>query len=177
MSLVAASYMGVVINKIFRAICGPAGGLICTYSSIKSSTRVIRLGSMLCMSSIAALLLVNQNPTSALLAIGLILVITFVCMASRGLYWATVGESGTPKRIMGTTVGVCSVLGFMPDVFVYPIVGYWQDTLPAVEAYRNMWILGFAGMAMVFIASGLLIREINKLKQVNQTKDLDVSIA
>ncbi|MXD86569.1 MFS transporter, partial [Escherichia coli] len=25
MSLVAASYMGIVINKIFRALCGPLG--------------------------------------------------------------------------------------------------------------------------------------------------------
>jgi hypothetical protein len=41
MSLVAASYMGIVINKIFRAICGPLG-IITTYSK-KSPTRVIQL--------------------------------------------------------------------------------------------------------------------------------------
>ncbi|VFT67837.1 Inner membrane protein yqcE [Escherichia coli] len=28
--------------------------------------------------------------------------------------------------------------------FVYPIIGYWQDTLPAAEAYRNMWLMGMA---------------------------------
>lgn len=28
MTLVAASYMGIVINKIFRAMCGPLGGII-----------------------------------------------------------------------------------------------------------------------------------------------------
>jgi hypothetical protein len=43
MSLVAASYMGIVINKIFRAICGPLGGIITTYSKVKSPTRVIQL--------------------------------------------------------------------------------------------------------------------------------------
>lgn len=36
MSLVAASYMGIVINKIFRALCGPLGGIITTYSKVKS---------------------------------------------------------------------------------------------------------------------------------------------
>ncbi|NYY76023.1 hypothetical protein DMI70_11880 [Escherichia coli] len=35
MSLVAASYMGIVINKIFRALCGPLGGIITTYSKVK----------------------------------------------------------------------------------------------------------------------------------------------
>lgn len=39
---------------------------------------------------------------------------------------------------MGTTVGICSVIGFLPDVFVYPIVGHWRDTLPTADAYRNM---------------------------------------
>ncbi len=39
MSLVAASYMGIVINKIFRALCGPLGGIITTYSKVKSLPR------------------------------------------------------------------------------------------------------------------------------------------
>ena len=43
MSLVAASYMGIVINKIFRALCGPLGGIITTYSKVKSPTRVIQI--------------------------------------------------------------------------------------------------------------------------------------
>lgn len=84
------------------------------------------------------------------MGIGLILLLGFTCYASRGLYWAC-RRSGTPSYIMGTTVGICSVIGFLPDVFVYPIIGYWQDTLPAAEAYRNMWLMGMAALAMVIV--------------------------
>jgi hypothetical protein len=130
MSLVAASYMGIVINKIFRAICGPLGGIITTYSRVKSPTRVIQLLSIVGVLALIALLATNSNPQSVAMGIGLILLLGFTCYASRGLYWACPGEARTPGYIMGTTVGICSVIGFLPDVFVYPIVGHWQDTLP-----------------------------------------------
>lgn len=151
MSLVAASYMGIVINKIFRALCGPLGGIITTYSKVKSPTRVIQILSVLGLLALTALLVTNSNPQSVAMGIGLILLLGFTCYASRGLYWACPGEARTPSYIMGTTVGICSVIGFLPDVFVYPIIGYWQDTLPAAEAYRNMWLMGMAALAMVII--------------------------
>ncbi|VEB95610.1 Inner membrane protein yqcE [Cedecea lapagei] len=160
MSLVAASYMGIVINKIFRAICGPLGGIITTYSRIKSPTRVVQLLSIVGALALAALLATNANPQSVAMGIGLILLLGFTCYASRGLYWACPGEARTPSWIMGTTVGICSVIGFLPDVFVYPVVGYWQDTLPPEEAYRNMWLMGLVALGMVIVFAFLLIRKI-----------------
>ncbi|KKC61902.1 membrane protein [Citrobacter amalonaticus] len=160
MSLVAASYMGIVINKIFRAICGPLGGIITTYSKIKSPTRVVQLLSIVGAAALIALLVTNSNPQSVVMGIGLILLLGFTCYASRGLYWACPGEARTPSYIMGTTVGICSVIGFLPDVFVYPIVGHWQDTLPAAQAYRNMWLMGLAALCMVILFTFLLFRKI-----------------
>ncbi|NIF34133.1 MFS transporter [Enterobacter sp. Cy-643] len=161
MSLVAASYMGIVINKIFRAVCGPLGGIITTYSRIKSPTRVVQLLSIVGAVALIALLATNSNPQSVAMGIGLILLLGFTCYASRGLYWACPGEARTPPYIMGTTVGICSVIGFLPDVFVYPLVGHWQDSLPAEEAYRNMWLMGLAALCMVIVFAFLLIRKIH----------------
>ncbi|MEA1064161.1 MFS transporter [Erwinia sp. HR93] len=160
MSLVAASYMGIVINKIFRAICGPLGGLITTYSRVKSPTRVIQILATIGALTLIALLATNRHPQSVAIGITLILLLGFTCYASRGLYFACPGEAKTPTFIMGTTVGICSVIGFLPDVFVYPIVGRWQDTLPAAEAYRNMWLMGLAAMCMVIVFTFLLFRKI-----------------
>ncbi|MJM74742.1 MFS transporter [Shigella sonnei] len=160
MSLVAASYMGIVINKIFRALCGPLGGIITTYSKVKSPTRVIQILSIIGLLALTALLVTNSNPQSVAMGIGLILLLGFTCYASRGLYWACPGEARTPSYIMGTTVGICSVIGFLPDVFVYPIIGHWQDTLPAAEAYRNMWLMGMAALGMVIVFTFLLFQKI-----------------
>ncbi|MBV7404196.1 nitrate/nitrite transporter [Enterobacter sp. ENT03] len=160
MGLVAASYMGIVINKIFRAFCGPLGGLITTYSRIKSPTRVIQILSVISLVTLLMLLMTNTHPQSVTVGIGLILLLAFACYASRGLYFACPGEARTPGFIMGTTVGICSVVGFLPDVFVYPIVGHWQDTLPAADAYRNMWLMGLCATSLVIIFTFLLYRKI-----------------
>ncbi|HEY3590521.1 MAG TPA: MFS transporter [Buttiauxella sp.] len=174
MSLVAASYMGIVINKIFRAICGPLGGLITTYSRFKSPTRVIQFFAVLSVITLVALLVTNQHPQSVVVGIGLILLLAFTCYASRGLYFACPGEARTPTFIMGTTVGICSVIGFLPDVFVYPIVGHWQDTLPAAEAYRNMWFMGLGAVCLVIVFTFLLFR---KTRQINATQKNIASLA
>jgi MFS family permease len=168
MSLVAASYMGIVINKIFRAFCGPLGGIITTYSRIKSPTRVIQLLSLIGAVALIALLATNSNPQSVAMGIGLILLLGFTCYASRGLYWACPGEARTPSYIMGTTVGICSVIGFLPDVFVYPVVGHWQDTLPPEQAYRNMWLMGLAALGMVVLFTFLLSRKIRTANTAQQ---------
>jgi len=165
MTLVAASYMGIVINKIFRAFCGPLGGIITTYSRVKSPTRVIQILSVVSALTLLALLTTNNNPQSVAVGIGLILLLAFTCYASRGLYFACPGEARTPTFIMGTTVGICSVVGFLPDVFVYPIVGHWQDTLPAAEAYRNMWLMGLAAVCLVIVFTFLLFRKIRAVSR------------
>lgn len=159
MGLVAASYMGIVINKIFRAICGPLGGIMTTYSRVKSPTRAIQIFSIVSALTLAALLVTNNHPQSVAVGIGLILLLAFTCYASRGLYFACPGEARTPANIMGTTIGICSVIGFLPDVFVYPVVGHWQDTLPPAEAYRNMWLMGLGAMCIVMVFTGLLFRK------------------
>jgi hypothetical protein len=113
MSLVAASYMGIVINKIFRAICGPLGGIITTYSKVKSPTRVIQLLSIVGVLALIALLATNSNPQSVAMGIGLILLLGFTCYASRGLYWACPGEARTlttlwePPSVFARSLASC----------------------------------------------------------------------
>ncbi|PKH20884.1 MFS transporter [Enterobacterales bacterium CwR94] len=161
-SLVAASYLGIVINKIFRAACGPLGGIITSSTRWRSPTRVIQFLSLISAATLVVLLVTTRSPATAAVGMALILVLAFTCYASRGLYFACIGEARTPRYIMGTTVGICSVIGFLPDVFVYPLVGHWQDTLPAARAYHNMWMMGLIAMAIVLVFSALLGREMRK---------------
>lgn len=163
MSLVAASYMGIVINKVFRAICGPVGGMLTSYSRWRSPTRVIQAFALVSLTSLILLWLVTRQPVSLVLAIGLILLMAFTCYASRGLYFACIGEVDTPKQILGTTIGICSVIGFLPDVFVYPIIGHWQDTLPPALAYRNMWLMGACASVLVLLFTALLMGQIRRV--------------
>jgi len=71
--------------------------------------------------------------------------------ALRGVYFALLAEGGVPVALTGTAVGVVSVVGYTPDVFFGPLMGWILDRSPGAEGHRDL----FALMA-AFAAAGLL---------------------
>ena len=75
--------------------------------------------------------------------------------ALRGLYFAIMEEGGIPILVTGTVVGVASVVGYLPDIYMAPLMGYFLDTYPGADGHR--WVFGImAGFAIIgFIATSL----------------------
>jgi hypothetical protein len=69
----------------------------------------------------------------------------------RGLYFAPVGEVGTPKRFLGAAMGLISTIAFASDIFNFKIVGRILDTNPGITGYKIifMYILGLLAVALV----------------------------
>jgi len=44
--------------------------------------------------------------------------------ALRGIYFALLEESGTPRELTGMAVGEISFIGFMPEIFMGPMTGW-----------------------------------------------------
>ena len=63
----------------------------------------------------------------------------------RGLYFAIMEEAQIPSHFTGTAVGVVSVIGYLPDLFIGPIIGYLNKSYPGVEGhvYVYQMLLGF----------------------------------
>lgn len=59
--------------------------------------------------------------------------------ALRGLYFAIIEETKTPLQLTGTLVGIISVVGFTPDIFMSLFVGYMLGKNPTLEAYQNLY--------------------------------------
>jgi len=66
--------------------------------------------------------------------------------ALRGLYFAIMGEGGIPLAITGSVVGVVSVIGYTPDVFMGPLMGWLLDGTPGAGGHRQVFavVTGFA---------------------------------
>lgn len=56
--------------------------------------------------------------------------------ALRGIYFAVLEEAGIPRHLTGTTVGIVSFIGFMPDVFGHLLFGWFADSFEGVLGYR-----------------------------------------
>ena len=52
----------------------------------------------------------------------------------------------------GTAVGIMSVVGFTPDVFMSPLMGYLLDNYPGVQGHQYVFLV-----LMGFSAAGLLV--------------------
>ena len=59
--------------------------------------------------------------------------------ALRGLYFAIMQEGQIPLAITGTAVGVVSVLGYTPDVFFGPLMGWLLDRSPGPEGHQHLF--------------------------------------
>ena len=80
------------------------------------------------------------------------LVVTFVSVyALRGVYFALIEQSKTPKHLTGTTAGIISVVGFTPDFFFNAISGRILDAAPGAVGFQYYFLLltGFAVLGLV----------------------------
>ncbi|MEP2024956.1 MAG: MFS transporter [Reichenbachiella sp.] len=83
-----------------------------------------------------------------------ILAIISTCLgvyAVRGLYFSLVQEAQIPLEISGTSIGLISVIGFTPDIFMGPLMGYLLDGNPGALGHQLVFLLlaGFAFVGLV----------------------------
>jgi hypothetical protein len=70
--------------------------------------------------------------------------------AVRTLYFAAMQEGKIPLVVTGTAVGLISVVGYTPDIFVGPIIGYLLDGYPGELGHQYVF-----AMLAVFSLIGL----------------------
>ena len=87
----------------------------------------------------------------------------------RGVYFATVEESGVPMEYTGAFVGFICTLGMAPDAFISPLIGRILDTYPGAQGYNYsfMILLGFSvlGLVMAFTLAAYNKRSTKKEKE------------
>ena len=57
----------------------------------------------------------------------------------RGLYFAIIEETKTPIEMTGTLVGIISVVGFTPDIFMSLFIGYMLGENPTLIEYQYLF--------------------------------------
>ncbi len=69
----------------------------------------------------------------------------------RGIYFALFPEARVSTAFTGTAVGLVSVIGYTPDIFMGPLMGYLTDTYPGALGHQY-----FFGALAAFAACGLI---------------------
>jgi len=92
--------------------------------------------------------------TTGLIVIYVNLFISFFAVyALRGVYFALLGQTRTPKNITGAAVGMVSFLGYTPEIFFAPIAGRILDASPGapghLDYFRFLAIIAGIGIIVV----------------------------
>ncbi len=93
-----------------------------------------------------AFLFVTPAPGLVWLMVANMVVSCLGFFALRGIYFALLEESGTPRELTGTAVGVISFVGFTPEIFMGPLTGWLirearRDGNVLAGYHRIFWIL------------------------------------
>ena len=73
-----------------------------------------------------------------------ILVVATGVYSARSLYFAVMESGRIPLVITGTAVGLVSLVGYTPDIFAGPLIGYFLENSPGITGHQQVfWMLAF----------------------------------
>ncbi len=78
--------------------------------------------------------------------------------ALRGLYYAIMEEVHVPLAYTGSAVGLVSVIGYTPDVFMGPAMGYLLDRSPGPGGHQDLFLMVAASALVGLLATVLLLK-------------------
>ena len=73
----------------------------------------------------------------------------------RALYFAAIQEGNIPYAVTGTAVGIISVVGYTPDIFMGPFMGYLLDNNPGIVGHQYVFAL-LATFALIGLIAAIV---------------------
>ncbi len=156
-SLYANQVIG--LDEVDAASAGVLSLWIRPFAAVGAGLLADRIGaSTMTVISFALLAVGSLILASGLIGAGMvwIFLLTIVCssigiFALRGLYFAIMREGKVPRAFTGAAVGLVSVIGYTPDVFMGPLMGYLLDQSPGAAGHQHVyWVVtGFALLGLI----------------------------
>ncbi|UXJ53708.1 MFS transporter [Pseudomonas citronellolis] len=92
----------------------------------------------------------------------LVIFIGLMTYAIRGLYWAILDDCHIPLRVTGLAIGIISLVGYSPDVFLPLLNGWITDRFPGFVGYQIYFSYVVAVGLLGVVATLILKKRIDK---------------
>ncbi len=108
--------------------------------------RELVLGGLLVLASFSLLGMAFLPSTAgSILMLAMVLLVGILTYAVRGIYWATLDSCQVPNRIKGLAIGVISLVGYSPDIYLPLINAALLEKYPGREGY----VIYFVGLSVM----------------------------
>lgn len=152
---VQASGIG-TLSFWIRAIAAVGAGYL---GDRVDSSRVIVWGFVLLIAGCSLIATGWLVPGPAWMLIMTIVVTSVGIFALRGVYFALLAEGAVPLAFTGSAIGLVSVIGFTPDVFMGPLMGVLLDRSPGLLGHQHVFA-AVAVFGVVGLAAALAFRRV-----------------
>lgn len=139
---------------VIALVAAPIGGALCERHG--SASKVIFVGSLLCIGFLVSLIMLDGKSVT-IAAIALVLVLSFLIFALKGIQFAALQRSGVSAGSMGVALGLICTVGYSGEVFLFSTVGFFLDNFDAELAYRLTFGLMGIGALIAFIGARRLV--------------------
>lgn len=146
-----AALFGIVNSGLVGLIAAGLSGMFATMRFTTTPQWMLVLFMLLSVFS-GAIIVAPRASRWLIPVIVLALLVTFICVALRAVYYAPVGEYGVPDDISATAMSVASFIGYCPSFFAYPLFGWILDSNNTQTAYRIIFIILIGASLVGFIS-------------------------
>lgn len=158
MSAATAATLGGV-----RYLIQGLGGIVAGFAADRLSRgKVVIIGSIgMALSFLFYILIPVQEGLLGLIIFNFFFGLFFI-YAVRSQYFAIHDDAGIPLRLSGRVSGIASALGYLPDVFMYTIVGGWMDSY-GHTGFNMTWIYAIV-MSLLCVVFTFILSKVAKDK-------------
>ncbi|MEB7754896.1 MFS transporter [Staphylococcus pseudoxylosus] len=123
---------------LVQAAGGILGGIIA--DRLHSRTKVIFISSLALTLSFVLFLTLPSNYVLLWIVISNFIFALFFIYVIRSQYFAIIDDLGFSQSLTGRVSGVVSCFGYMPDMFMFTMIGSWLDRFSGKDGFNLMFI-------------------------------------
>ena len=146
--MTAVAVGSITVAKLWmRPIGAIAAGFIGDKLNREKTLAVLLLAGS---ASLAVMIILPINASAAVM-LSLVLLIGLATYAIRGIFWATLDSCDIPTKIKGLAIGVISLIGYSPDIYLPLINGELLKRYPGKLGYS----IYFGGIVVIGVLGAL----------------------
>ncbi|MFT5621784.1 MAG: Na+/melibiose symporter-like transporter, partial [Flavobacteriaceae bacterium] len=81
--------------------------------------------------------------------------------ALRALYFTILKEASVPMALTGTAVGFISLIGYTPDIFMGPLMGWLLDRNPGALGHQHLFMV-LAAFSLLGLVATILFHKFSQ---------------
>lgn len=151
-----------IIRTYIFMLLAPVGGYMCD-KVLKTTANWF----MMAFATVALLYVgVLMIPSSASVTFASVytLIPGAIVMAEYGVAWSILRELDIPAIVIGTAIGLSSILGWLPDIFMHTMFGRWLDVY-GNQGYTYIFMY-LTVIALLGFACGFIVQRNNRRKKL-----------